>query len=96
MMEAKENIESTIFEGMDEKDIEKAVNKKVTIAKRLWTNSKVERVYTDKIEKTEVELFKGDKKLAKLVIIKEKIEQEIIDHIDYTLQKARDVNAKTD
>lgn len=95
-MEAKDGKLLTIFDGMDEKDIEKAVNKKVTIAKRLWTNSKLERVYKDKIEKTENDIFKGDKELAELVIAREKLEQKIIDHIDYTLQEARGANAKTD
>lgn len=89
-MELLEKVENTIFEGMDEKDIEKAVNKKITIAKRLWTNSKTERVYLDKIEKTESDLFKGDKKLASLVIEREKLEQEIINHIDTVLKDARE------
>jgi hypothetical protein len=79
----------TILSGIDEEDIDRITNKKVTIAKRIWGQKKREIVQTDSIASDERVLFDGDQYLALLVIQRENIEKEIIDYIDKRLASAR-------
>lgn len=70
-------------------DMDKEDKKRITKAKRLYTTAKTVRVYTNKIEKHENDLFINDQKLADLVKQKEEIEAEIINKIDLELISER-------
>lgn len=67
----------------------KEVNKKITKAKRLWTQSKKLNIKQDSINKAENGLFVNDEKLANMVMEKEKVENEIIEYIDAKLLSNR-------
>lgn len=67
----------------------KEVNKMITKAKRLWGGKKREIIYTDRIEKEEAEIFKGDEHLALMVYQREQLENKIVSYIDEKLAEAR-------
>jgi hypothetical protein len=78
-----ESVESEIMVGGVE------FRKKITAAKRIWSNSKREIVYGDKIDKDEAVLFNEDVELFKLVVERERLEKEIIKRIDTILVENR-------
>lgn len=67
----------------------KEVNKKITKAKRLWTNNKKLNVKVDSIDRAENSIFVDDEILAELVSEKEEKEAEIIKYIDERLVSTR-------
>ena len=77
---------------IDEDELERIINKKITIAKRIWGQKKREITQTDTITAKERDIFTGDQHLAKLVIQRENLEKEIIDYIDQKLIKFRRSN----
>jgi hypothetical protein len=89
MEKSKMEVKTEIFDGMEEIDIQKVVNKKVTAAKRLWSTKKREIIKTDEITREENEIFKGDETLAMMVIQREQLETEIINYIDGKLAENR-------
>lgn len=58
-------------------------------AKRMWTNSKKETIYTDSMSDDEVLIINSDEELAIMIAERKKIEQDIIKRIDHKLAKYR-------
>ena len=58
-------------------------------AKRTWGDSKKVIEYTDKLSRDEQKIFADDTYLAGLVLEKIRIDTEIIEHIDKTVQNFR-------
>lgn len=62
-------------------------------AKRMWTQSKLERVYTDEIAADEMDIINQDEKLALMVQQRKEIEKRIIQRIDDQLKAHREAKA---
>ena len=58
-------------------------------AKRTWGDSKKVIEYTDKLSRDEQKIFAEDTYLAGLVLEKIRIDSEIVEHIDKTVQNYR-------
>ena len=58
-------------------------------AKRTWGDSKKVVEYTDKLSRDEQKIFAEDTYLAGLVLEKIRIDSEIVEHIDKTVQNFR-------
>ncbi len=58
-------------------------------AKRTWGDSKKVVEYTDKLSRNEQKLFNDDTYLASLVLEKIRLDKEIVEHIDKTVQAYR-------
>ena len=58
-------------------------------AKRTWGDSKKVVEYTDKLSRDEQKIFNEDTYLAGLVLEKIRIDKEIIEHVDKTVQAYR-------
>jgi hypothetical protein len=78
--------------------MDKEDKKRITKAKRIYTTAKTVRVYTNKIEKDESDLFAENQKLADMVKQRDDLEKDIISEIDETLIKSRgqDIEALED
>lgn len=88
-------LENVIEKNSVDKTIqEENIGSLIGKAKRIWTQSKTERIVNDRIDRSESPLFVNDYTLALLVEKKQEIEQEIIQHIDNKLTKSRCKNTR--